>query len=69
MLHVRSHRRSSVERLYAYLWDPNGKRVTDRQESSPGVTIGYCAQQPGAYHVQIKVADAHGQYRAALNKR
>ncbi len=29
----------SVTELYAYVWGPNGKRATDRQEGSPGVTI------------------------------
>src|SRR5262249_7579045 len=37
---------SGVERIYAYLWGPNGKRVSDRREGSPGVSLHYCTAMP-----------------------
>jgi serine/threonine-protein kinase len=58
-----------VEELYVYLWGPNGKRVTDRKEGSPGVTLHYCAAQPGSYHFQAKVAGGKGDYRVGLYQR
>jgi hypothetical protein len=58
-----------VKEIYAYLWGPNGKRVTDRQEGSPGVTLHYCAATPGSYHFQAKVADGNGDFKMGLYQR
>ena len=55
-----------VERVYVYLWGPNGKRATDRKEGSPGVSMHYCATQAGSYHFQAKMAGGKGEYRMGL---
>jgi hypothetical protein len=60
---------SGVQRLYVYLWSPNGKRATDRREGSPAVTLHYCAAQPGQYHFQAKMADGRGDYRMGIYSR
>jgi serine/threonine-protein kinase len=57
---------AGVERIYAYLWGPRGRRVTDRGEGSPGVTLHYCANAPGSYHFQAKLAGGKGDFKMGI---
>ncbi|MSP61568.1 MAG: hypothetical protein EXR72_14760 [Myxococcales bacterium] len=58
-----------VERIYVYLWGPNGKRVADRQEGRPDVVLHHCAATSGPHHLQIKVAGGEGEYRVGVYAR
>ena len=60
---------SGVEELLLYLWGPDGRRVTERKEGHPNVTLSYCAAVPGKYHFQVKVGDGAGAYKAGLYQR
>ena len=57
---------NGVERMYVYLWGPNGKRATDRREGSPGVVLHHCATVGGSYHFQAKLAGGKGEFRMGI---
>jgi serine/threonine-protein kinase len=55
-----------VKMLYLYLWNPAGRRATERQEGRPNVVLQHCASTPGSYHFQVKVADGKGAFKAGV---
>jgi hypothetical protein len=55
-----------VERMFVYLWGPRGRRVTDRGEGSPGVSVHYCANATGSYHFQAKLAGGRGDFKMGI---
>lgn len=49
-----------VRHLYLYLWDSAEKRVATEKPERPAVTLRYCPDVPGSYHVQAKTGEGHG---------
>jgi serine/threonine-protein kinase len=57
---------AGIEAVYLYLWGPHGRRVADRRDHNRTPVMTFCAQLPGMYHVQIKSARGHGEYRLGV---
>jgi hypothetical protein len=57
---------AGVRKLFLYLWEPSGRRVTDRRNPGPLTIMPYCAPFPGPYHLQAKVDDGAGEYRVGV---
>jgi hypothetical protein len=58
-----------VGRLYLYLWGPDGKRVTDRRNTTPLTIMPFCAPYAGSYHLQAKIGEGGGEYRVGVYVR
>ncbi len=57
---------AGVKHLYFYLWNPANKRVADAKPDMPVVTMTYCPEVPGMFHLQAKTGEGHGQYAVAV---
>lgn len=53
---------ATVEKLFFFLWDPQGNRVDTVKPYGALVVSRYCAPASGSYHVQLKVGDGKGAY-------
>ena len=49
-----------VKHLYLYLWDAADKRVATEKPDQPAVTLRYCPEVSGSYHLQAKTGEGHG---------
>ncbi|MBL8634032.1 MAG: hypothetical protein JNM40_12485 [Myxococcales bacterium] len=49
-----------VKQLYLYLWDQAEKRVATEKPERPQVTLRYCPEVSGSYHLQAKTGEGHG---------
>jgi serine/threonine-protein kinase len=58
----------SMRALYAYLWDPTGRRVAT-EKSGLHTSFQHCAAMSGSYHYLAKAADGDGEFRAAVYSR
>ncbi|MCS6916032.1 MAG: hypothetical protein NZ890_22740, partial [Myxococcota bacterium] len=55
-----------MEALYAYLWDPRGRRVATEKDSGRQPVVWHCAAMSGRYHFLVKAAGGDGEYRSAV---
>jgi hypothetical protein len=60
---------AGVRKLFLYLWEPSGRRVTDRRNPGPLTIMPYCAPFAGPYHLQAKVDEGAGEYRVGVYVR
>jgi hypothetical protein len=58
-----------VQKLFLYLWGPDGRRVADRRNPGPLTIMPFCAPYHGSYHTQAKVDDGGGEYRLGVYVR
>ena len=49
-----------VKQLYLYLWDQAEKRVATEKPERPAVTLRYCPDVSGTYHLQAKTGEGFG---------
>jgi hypothetical protein len=56
-----------VKKLFLYLWDPQGKRVTESRSDSSTAVIGVCPKDVGGmYKFQAKVDSGSGAYQVGI---
>ncbi|MEZ4441716.1 MAG: hypothetical protein R3B72_21630 [Polyangiaceae bacterium] len=59
----------AIDELTLYLWDPDGRRVTQSKSQSHMVTIGHCPQKGGMHKFQAAIGSGDGKYLVGLYKR
>ena len=55
-----------VKKLTLYLWDPQGRRLTENHSETENVMVGHCATAPGMYKLEAKVSSGAGQYKVGV---
>lgn len=55
-----------VKKLWMYLWDPQGHRITENRSDTNTSMIGHCPTVGGMYKFQAKVESGGGKYEVGV---
>ena len=55
-----------IKGLSLYLWDPDGRRITETKDKNPNPIIAHCPTTNGIYKIQAKISGGNGIVKVGI---